>query len=119
MQNRFTERGQEALKRAQQIMFAKQHTQLDVEHIFLALLQQRNSLPVAIIKRLGGDVDAMIRRTETALNSMPSYGTGRSTATTGYITFRAQRALQRAAEEAGKQALETFLTALTFEERRG
>ena len=24
-------------------MFAKQHTQLDVEHIFLALLQQRNS----------------------------------------------------------------------------
>src|SRR5438477_3733454 len=38
-------RSQEALQRAQQIMYAKQHTQLDVEHIFLALLQQRNSLP--------------------------------------------------------------------------
>jgi ATP-dependent Clp protease ATP-binding subunit ClpC len=102
MMNRFTERAQEALQRAQQIMFAKQHTQLDVEHVFLALLQQRNSLPAQIISRLEGDVQTMTRRIETALNNMPNYGAGRGTATTGYITLRAQRVLQGAAEEADR-----------------
>ncbi|HEY0069693.1 MAG TPA: Clp protease N-terminal domain-containing protein, partial [Chloroflexia bacterium] len=68
--SRFTERAQEALQRAQQIMFAKQHTQLDVEHLFLALLQQRNSLPAQIITRLGGDAQMMTRRLESALNNM-------------------------------------------------
>src|SRR4051812_6791740 len=102
MMNRFTERAQEALQRAQQIMFAKQHTQLDVEHVFLALLQQRNSLPAQIITRLEGDVQNMTRRIEAALNNMPSYGAGRGNATTGYITLRAQRVLQGAAEEADR-----------------
>src|SRR5438093_5753174 len=101
MQNRFTERAQEALQRAQQIMFAKQHTQLDVEHIFLALLQQRNSLPAQIIVRLEGDVQAMVRRLESALNNTQTYSVGRGTAT-GYITLRASRVLQGAAEEADR-----------------
>src|SRR6478672_1895554 len=101
MMSRFTERAQEALQRAQQIMFAKQHTQLDVEHIFLALLQQRNSLPAQIITRLGGDVQTMTRRLETALSNMQSFTTSRGT-TTGYITLRANRVLQGAAEEADR-----------------
>ena len=101
MMSRFTERAQEALQRAQQIMFARQHTQLDVEHIFLALLQQRNSLPAQIITRLGGDVQLMIRRLETALNNMPSFGGARGVAT-GYITLRATRVLNGAAEEADR-----------------
>src|SRR5918911_1114489 len=102
MQNRFTERAQDALQRAQRIMFAKQHTQLDVEHIFLALLQQRNSLPAAIIQRLDGDVETLIHRTEAALYAMPDHRAGRDPTTTGYITLRAQRSLQRAAEEADR-----------------
>jgi ATP-dependent Clp protease ATP-binding subunit ClpC len=47
-------------------MFARQHTQLDVEHIFLALLQQRNSLPAQIITRLGGDAQGMVRRIDAS-----------------------------------------------------
>src|SRR5438552_1594809 len=101
MQNRFTERGQEALQRAQRIMFAKQHTQLDAEHILLALLQQHNSLPAAIIKRLGGDVETITRRVEMALDSMPNYTAYRGT-TTGYIAPRAQSALVSAAEAADR-----------------
>jgi enamine deaminase RidA (YjgF/YER057c/UK114 family) len=100
MQNRFTERAQEALQRAQRIMFAKQHFQLDVEHIFLALLQQRSGLPASIIKRLGGDVELITRRIHKALDSMPHYDEGQ--ATTGYIALRAQRVLQRAAEQADR-----------------
>jgi ATP-dependent Clp protease ATP-binding subunit ClpC len=82
-------------------MYAKQHTQLDVEHIFLALLQQRNSMPAQIITKAGGDVSTMTRRLENALNNMPNYTMGRGTAT-GYITLRATRVLQGATEEADR-----------------
>ncbi len=97
MMSRFTERAQEALQRAQQIMFAKQHTQLDVEHLFLALLQQRQSLPAQIVTKLGGDAQMMTRRLESALNNMQSFAAGRGV-TTGYITLRANRVLQGAVE---------------------
>ncbi|HEX8231495.1 MAG TPA: Rid family hydrolase [Chloroflexia bacterium] len=99
--SRFTERAQEALQRAQQIMFDKQHTQLDVEHILLALLRQRNSLPAAIITGLDGDVQEIIDRLETALNIMQSFAPG-SGVTTGYITLRANRVLQGAVAEADR-----------------
>lgn len=101
MMSRFTERAQEALQRAQQIMFAKQHTQLDAEHMFLALLQQRNSLVATIISRLGGDPQEMMRLLEGALNNMQSFAGGRGV-TTGYITLRANRVLQGAVEEADR-----------------
>ncbi|HEX8598867.1 MAG TPA: AAA family ATPase, partial [Chloroflexia bacterium] len=101
MMSRFTERAQEALQRAQQIMFAKQHTQLDVEHLFLALLQQRQSLPAQIVTKLGGDAQMMTRRLESALNNMQSFAVGRGV-TTGYITLRANRVLQGAVEEADR-----------------
>jgi len=102
MMSRFTEKAQEALQRAQQIMFARQHTQLDVEHIFLALLQQRQSLPAQIITKLGGDVQSMTRRLETALSNMQSFTSSSRGSTTGYITLRANRVLQGAAEEADR-----------------
>jgi enamine deaminase RidA (YjgF/YER057c/UK114 family) len=101
MMSRFTQKAQDALSRAQQIMFAKQHTQLDVEHIFLALLQQRNSLPAQIITRLGGDVQDIRRKLESALNNMQSFTSTRGTAT-GYITLRANRVLLGATEEADR-----------------
>ena len=102
MMSRFTEKAQKVLQRAQQLMFSKQHTQLDVEHIFLALLQQRNSLPAQIVVRLGGNLEEMIQQLESALNAMQNYSiTGRGSAT-GYITLRANRVLQGAAEEADR-----------------
>ncbi len=101
MMSRFTEKAREALERAQQIMFAKQHTQLDIEHIFLALLQQRNSVPTQIITKLGGDVQMMTRRLESSLSTMQSFNSSRS-ATTSYVTLRANRVIQGAAEEADR-----------------
>ena len=107
--SRFTEKAQEALQRAQQIMFSKQHTQLDIEHIFLALLQQRNSLPGQIITRLGGDPQTMVRRLEMALSNMQSYAAGRGNPATGYITLRCNRVLQGAAEEADRLQRRLYL----------
>src|SRR5438477_9108572 len=102
MMSRFTEKAQEALQRAQQIMFSKQHTQLDVEHVFLALLQQRQSLPAQIVTRLGGDVQTMTRQLESALNSTANFASSGRGAATGYITLRANRVLTGAAEEADR-----------------
>ena len=101
MISRFTEKAQAALQRAQQIMFAKQHTQLDLEHIFLALLQQRGSLIAEIITRLGGDVQKMESTLDRGLRNIPGFASSRGT-TTGYITLRANRVLQGAAEEADR-----------------
>jgi enamine deaminase RidA (YjgF/YER057c/UK114 family) len=101
MMSRFTEKAQDALQRAQQIMFDKQHVQLDVEHIFLALLQQRESLPAAIIARLGGDVQTITRQLDIALTNAPALAAS-PMPHTGYITLRANRVLQGAAEEADR-----------------
>jgi enamine deaminase RidA (YjgF/YER057c/UK114 family) len=102
MMSRFTERAQEALQRAQQLMFSKQHTQLDVEHIFLALLQQRNSLPAQIVVRLGGKLEEMVQQLDRALNAMQDFSVTNRGSATGYITLRANRVLQGAAEEADR-----------------
>ena len=39
---RFTDKAQEAFQEAQEIMHEQHHTQLDVEHIFLAMLRQKD-----------------------------------------------------------------------------
>jgi enamine deaminase RidA (YjgF/YER057c/UK114 family) len=101
MMSRFTERAQEALQRGQQNMFARQHKHLDVEHLFLALLQQRNSLPAEIISRLGGDAQMMVGRLESALDSMQRF-VGGPGVTAGYITLRANHVLQGSVEEADR-----------------
>ncbi len=98
--NRFTEQAQEALQRAQQIMYARQHTQLDVEHIFLALLQQPNSRPAQIITHVGGDVPAIMSKLEDALRNLPVHNAPSGVVAAGYITMRANHVLQGAAEEA-------------------
>jgi enamine deaminase RidA (YjgF/YER057c/UK114 family) len=102
MMNRFSEGVHKVLQRAQQIMFHKKHTQLDVEHIFLALLQTSNGVTTQIITRLGGDPRAMTSLIERALDDMPDFAANQGQDSVGYITRRAQRVLQGAAEEADR-----------------
>lgn len=101
MMNRFSESAQEALQRAQQIMVQKQQQQLDVEHIFLALLVERDITVAKIIDKLGGDRQEMARRLDKALSNPQTFGFVQGSAT-GYIALRATRALQSAAEEADR-----------------
>jgi enamine deaminase RidA (YjgF/YER057c/UK114 family) len=113
MMSRFTEQAQEALQRAQQLMFAYNHVQLGVEHIFLALLQQRDSIAASIVTGLGGDVQTMTRQLDTALNDTPEFVSGRGT-TTGYITLPANRVLVGAAQEADRLSAEYIDTVHLF-----
>jgi ATP-dependent Clp protease ATP-binding subunit ClpC len=99
---RFTEKAQEAFQDAQEIMHEQHHTQLDVEHIFLAMLRQRDSLTGRAIARLSVDAEMIGQRVERELEKSPKvygqYGYGNQV----YITPRTQRLVKRAEEEAGR-----------------
>src|SRR5579884_214926 len=98
---RFTERAQEALARAQQLLQELRHNQLDVEHLLLALLDQQEGLAVEILERLGVDVESFRHRVWEALESSPRVyqagGVGQV-----YMTPRLKFVFDRAIEEANR-----------------
>ncbi len=100
--DRFTEKAQEAFQEAQEIMQEQHHTQLDVEHIFLAMLRQREGLTGRALARLNVDTEAIIQRVERELEKSPKvygqYGYGNQV----YVTPRTQRLVKRAEEEANR-----------------
>src|SRR5215212_1869660 len=104
MINGFTERAQEALRMAHEIVQQKRHSQLDVEHILLALLKPRDGVVYKIIEKLGGDPRALQRRLDDALNASPRLYSGYGGMGTSniHISMRAQRVVSEAANEAGQ-----------------
>jgi ATP-dependent Clp protease ATP-binding subunit ClpC len=102
--DRFTERAQEAAARAYQIMQRYRHSQLDTEHILLALLEQPEGVIPQILERLKVDVDAIKNRLGDVLKASPrmqTFGSGAQPMQV-YITPRVKRVLDAAAEEAQK-----------------
>jgi ATP-dependent Clp protease ATP-binding subunit ClpC len=99
---RFTEKAHEAFQEAQEIMQEQHHTQLDVEHIFLAMLRQRDGLTSRALEKLNIDGEAVAQRVERELEKCPKvygqYGYGNQV----YVTPRTQRLVKRAEEEAAR-----------------
>jgi ATP-dependent Clp protease ATP-binding subunit ClpC len=98
---RFTERAQEALTRAQQILQEMRHNQLDVEHLLLAMLDQPEGLTVQILTRLGVDVELLRQRVTDSLAGTPRTFGGGGTGQV-YMTPRLKFAFDRAIEEANR-----------------
>jgi|YNPNPStandDraft_1061719.scaffolds.fasta_scaffold02499_11 ATP-dependent Clp protease ATP-binding subunit ClpC len=101
--DRFTEQAQEAARRAYEIMQQYGHTQVDVEHLFLALLDQPASLVADMLERLGAPIMTFKERLITNLQRTPR--------TAGpilypqqvaqvFITPRLKRVIDQATEEA-------------------
>jgi ATP-dependent Clp protease ATP-binding subunit ClpC len=99
---RFTEKAQDAFQAAQEIMQEQHHTQLDVEHVFLAMLRQRDGLAARALARLNVDPELVAQRVERELEKSPKvygqYGLGNQV----YVTPRTQRLVKRAEEEANR-----------------
>jgi len=77
--NKFTDRAKHVLIASQQIMRRNQHSQVDVEHVLLALLEATDGLANQIIERAGGDPAAVKRDVEAELAKTPKVeasGTG-------------------------------------------
>jgi ATP-dependent Clp protease ATP-binding subunit ClpC len=98
-QERFTEQAQEALAASQELVRQYHHSQWDVEHILLALLQQERGLVGDILKELGVDVEAVKGDAAAALERTPrvTYDTGQI-----YATPRIANLIKTAGEEADR-----------------
>ena len=77
--DRFTERAQDAAARAYEIVQRYGHTQVDTEHLFLALLEQNDGAIPQLLDRLNVDMEAMQARIDEELRASPKvavYGGG-------------------------------------------
>jgi len=72
--DRFTEQAQEALTDSQMLVRQLQHSQWDVEHILLSLLNQKEGLVSDILKEIGIDIDNVKGEVEAALNKIARLG---------------------------------------------
>jgi ATP-dependent Clp protease ATP-binding subunit ClpA len=71
--NRFTEKAQEALQAAHRRALRESHQQVDVEHLFLALLEQSDGLAVPLLQKAGlNRVDRLQERLEQELRRLPA-----------------------------------------------
>jgi ATP-dependent Clp protease ATP-binding subunit ClpC len=119
MKERFTEQAQEALALSQELVRHYHHSQWDVEHILLALLQQEKGLVGDILKELGVNVEAVKQQVEAVLEKSPHLTYEKAQI---YATPRITQLLQAAAAEADRLkdefiGTEHLLIAIAGEER--
>ncbi len=100
--NRFTEKLQEALGRAQSSAVSAHHQGVDVEHLASALLEDEQGLTSSILKLAGADVAGIRRKLEDEIRKLPSVSGGGADSGQTYVTQRLSRVLTRAESEAGK-----------------
>ncbi len=104
-QERFTEHAQEVLGASQQLVSRFRNSMWDVEHIFLALLEQQNGLAAEILKRLNVNLTAMKKRVADVLGQYPKI-TEQPRGSIGgvqiYPTPRVAQVLQAAVGEADR-----------------
>jgi ATP-dependent Clp protease ATP-binding subunit ClpC len=101
--DRFTERAQDAAMRAYEIMQRYGHSQVDVEHLFLGLLEQPQGLIPEMLGRMGAPVDQLRERLTDNLQRTPrSVGAGvyPQQVAQVFITPRLKRVIDQATEEA-------------------
>ena len=99
MFEKFTERARELVQTAQGILARYKHTQLDTEHLLLAMLEQNDGLAVQVLQALNVDTRALSRAAEEALARAPKVQYADQGAQV-YITPRIKKVFDLAKEEA-------------------
>ena len=97
--DQFTEPAQEVLHNSQDLVRRYGHSQWDVEHILLALLQLEKGTPGDILVQIGVSVDAITAQLDRSLEAAPKVA---DNATQIYATPRASRLLEDAKKEADR-----------------
>jgi ATP-dependent Clp protease ATP-binding subunit ClpB len=95
---KFTLKAQEALQDAKSIVEQKHHQQIDVEHLLLALLRQKEGIVIPILQKLGANIDLIISHLENELNRIPQV-TGRGVGQV-YLSSRLNEIFNAAGREA-------------------
>ncbi|MGB0385975.1 MAG: ATP-dependent Clp protease ATP-binding subunit [Ardenticatenaceae bacterium] len=103
--DRFTQRAQEAIARSQEILLRYQHSQMDLEHVLYALLEQPEGAVSDIFELLGADINMMKRRVDNILRAQPKVrGGGPRYGMTAqiFVTPAVQRLASVASQEADR-----------------
>jgi ATP-dependent Clp protease ATP-binding subunit ClpB len=95
--DRFTIKAQEAFADAQSIALDRNQQQLEVEHLLLALINQKEGLTPQLLQKLGANVAGVISSLEEEINKLPRIeGAGGGQI---YITQRLNDVVEAAFEE--------------------
>ncbi len=118
---KFTLKAQEALQEAKSVAEKKHHQQIDVEHLLLALLGQKEGIVIPILQKLGANPDIIVSQLENELNRIPQI-TGRGVGQV-YLSSRLNEIFNIAEKEAERLtdeylSTEHLLMAMT-DERQG
>jgi ATP-dependent Clp protease ATP-binding subunit ClpC len=102
--DRFTERAQDAFARSHEILQRYRHSQLDVEHLLIALLEQTGGAVQGLLDRANVDVEMLRQRIDESLQNsyrgyFNPYGGGQAQI---YVTPRLKRIVDLANEEAAR-----------------
>ncbi len=103
--DRFTEKAQEAAMRALEILQRYKHTQVDTEHLFLALIQQTGGSVPQLLTKMDVPPAVLAQKLERVLENAPKSASGNLGAiptTQVFITPRLKRVLDVANEEAAR-----------------
>jgi ATP-dependent Clp protease ATP-binding subunit ClpC len=96
--DKFTQKAQEALAFAQEILDEYNHQELDTEHVFLALVRQEDGLVPKILQRIDIMPSVVQRRLESSMEMRPKVYGGATAQI--YITPRTKKLISLARAEA-------------------
>ena len=96
--NRYTEKAQEALLRAQGLTVEHGHPQIEPEHLLLALLEQADGVVPQVILRLGGDPQRLAGDVRQVLSRRPRTQGGAAQVGLSPATARLLQAAEREAD---------------------
>ncbi|MCW2877373.1 MAG: ATP-dependent chaperone ClpB [Sphaerisporangium sp.] len=98
--NRLTQKSQEALHDAQTKAIRYGHTEVDGEHLLLALLEQSDGLVPRLLSAAGGDPDKLRLELEAELERRPRVSGPGASPGQVYVTQRLSRVFDAAEQEA-------------------
>jgi ATP-dependent Clp protease ATP-binding subunit ClpB len=107
--NRFTKKSQEALQAAQAQAARYGHSEVDGEHLLLALLEQEGGVVPRLFDKMGVPVDPFRKRLTDALERRPRVSGGGVEPGSVRITQRLQRVLV-AAQDRAQQLRDEFVS---------
>jgi ATP-dependent Clp protease ATP-binding subunit ClpB len=98
--NRLTQRSQEAVQQAQSVALRYGHTEVDGEHLLLALLDQPEGLLPRLLRQFDADVEALRAAVEGDLRRRPKVTGPAAAPGQVFLTQRLARLLEAAEREA-------------------
>ncbi len=99
--DRFTEKAQEAVLRAQELVRAGRHPQMETLHLLLALVEQQDGVVPRVLERLGANVAALRGRLGAELERLPRQQ-GPAPADGPHASAALRQAVETAQEEADR-----------------